>query len=101
VSKFYNCSECGDAVFWNDECDCFTLPKPPAQPALDVKFKTLNEVECEHIEKVLAHFYSIHHNNNREKAAHALGISRATFYKRISLYGLDKKYPSHRGRPKK
>ena len=44
---------------------------------------TLEEVQRRHILKVLAH-----HNDNRSRAARALGISRATLYEKLHKYGL-------------
>jgi DNA-binding NtrC family response regulator len=43
----------------------------------------LEEVEKRHIIKVLAH-----HNDNRSRAAKALGISRATLYEKLHKYGI-------------
>lgn len=44
---------------------------------------TLDEIEKRHILRVLAH-----HNDNRSRAARALGISRATLYEKLHKYGL-------------
>ncbi|HEY0672175.1 MAG TPA: sigma-54 dependent transcriptional regulator [Longimicrobiales bacterium] len=44
---------------------------------------SLEEVEKRHIIRVLAH-----HNDNRSRAARALGISRATLYEKLHKYGL-------------
>ena len=42
---------------------------------------TLGEVEKRHIQKIL-----IHHENNRQKTANALGISVRTLRNKLSLY---------------
>jgi DNA-binding NtrC family response regulator len=44
---------------------------------------TLEEIEKRHILRVLAH-----QNDNRSRAARALGISRATLYEKLHKYGL-------------
>jgi Nif-specific regulatory protein len=42
---------------------------------------TLDELERQHIERTLRH-----HNGNRTRAAHELGISRATLINKIKRY---------------
>jgi transcriptional regulator with PAS, ATPase and Fis domain len=42
---------------------------------------TLEELERQHIERTLRH-----HNGNRTRAAHELGISRATLINKIKRY---------------
>ena len=55
---------------------------PTEAGASDVSLP-LEEVEKRHIIRVLAH-----HNDNRSRAAKALGISRATLYEKLHKYGL-------------
>ena len=44
---------------------------------------TLEQLECQHITRALAH-----HGGNRSRAARGLGISRATLYEKLHKYGL-------------
>jgi two-component system response regulator AtoC len=46
--------------------------------------KSLSEVERQHIERTLRH-----HSGNRTRAAHELGISRATLINKIKAYSLN------------
>jgi DNA-binding NtrC family response regulator len=50
------------------------------------RFKTIAEVEKEHIEKVY-----IAAGKNKTLAARWLGIGRATMYRKMAEYGIDKK----------
>jgi DNA-binding NtrC family response regulator len=61
--------------------EIFTAAPTDSGPA-DVGLP-LEEVEKRHIMRVLAH-----HNDNRSRAAKALGISRATLYEKLHKYGL-------------
>lgn len=54
-----------------------------------VEFRTLEEMEKEHIEKALAFF-----ENNKSKAAQALGVTVKTLYNKLHYYGLFEKYAS-------
>ncbi|MGH7310844.1 MAG: helix-turn-helix domain-containing protein, partial [Candidatus Rokuibacteriota bacterium] len=57
--------------------------RPTLTPAIDTKsVPTLAEVEKDLILRALAV-----HNNDKEEAARALGISRRTIYRRLKEYG--------------
>lgn len=60
-----------------------------ANTVTTVRFKTLEEIEVEHIEKALSFF-----ENNKSKAAQALGITVKTLYNKLHYYGLFEKYAS-------
>ena len=51
--------------------------------------KTLEQLEIEHIENVLALL-----DNNKAKAAEALGVTTKTLYNKLHAYGLFEKYAS-------
>lgn len=51
--------------------------------------KTLEQLEIEHIEKVLALL-----DNNKAKAAEALGVTTKTLYNKLHAYDLFEKYES-------
>ncbi len=60
-----------------------------ANTVMMTRFKTLEEIELEHIEKALAAF-----ENNKSKAAQALGITVKTLYNKLHYHGLFEKYAS-------
>ena len=53
------------------------------QQPLDLSSLTVDELEKEHIQEVL-----LEHGGNRARAAHALGLSERTLYRKIRKYGL-------------
>jgi DNA-binding NtrC family response regulator len=54
-----------------------------------LNIKTLEQLEIEHIEKVLSLL-----DNNKAKAAEALGVTTKTLYNKLHAYGLFDKYAS-------
>lgn len=52
-------------------------------------FKTLEQMELEHIESALLLF-----ENNKSKASQALGITVKTLYNKLHYYGIFEKYAS-------
>lgn len=66
-----------------------TLPAAEPGKVITVRFKTLEEIEVEHIEKALSTF-----ENNKSKAAQALGVTVKTLYNKLHYYGLFEKYAS-------
>lgn len=52
-------------------------------PGACARIRSLREMEGEHIRHALLVF-----NGNKKQAAHALGISRDTLYRKIAEYGL-------------
>lgn len=52
-------------------------------------FKTLEQMELEHIEKALAFV-----ENNKSKAAQILGVTVKTLYNKLHYYGIFEKYAS-------
>ena len=60
-----------------------------ANTVTTARFKTLEEMEVEHIEKALSFF-----ENNKSKAAQALGVTVKTLYNKLHYYGLFEKYAS-------
>lgn len=56
-----------------------------------VEFKTLQELEVEHIETALQTF-----GNNKSAAAKALGVTTKTLYNKLHEYGLFEKYSGRR-----
>ena len=60
-----------------------------ANTVTTVRCNTVEEIEVEHIEKALSFF-----ENNKSKAAQALGITVKTLYNKLHYYGLFEKYAS-------
>lgn len=58
----------------------------PTKPSvgLDARVKTMNEMESEAIQKAIHEF-----NGNLTEAAKALGIGRATLYRKVKQYSID------------
>lgn len=52
-------------------------------------FQTLEQIELAHIEKALSVF-----ENNKSKAAQALGVTVKTLYNKLHYYGIFEKYAS-------
>lgn len=72
----------------------YSLPSPGTATKVlkevqTTSFRTLEEVEIEHIEKALSTF-----DNNKSKAAQALGVTTKTLYNKLHAYGLFEKYQS-------
>lgn len=61
----------------------FRQPTPP-QSEVDGKVKTINELESIAIENAISEF-----GGNLTEAAKALGIGRATLYRKVKQYGID------------
>lgn len=58
--------------------------QPQAAPVEDNTVKTINELESIAIEKAISEF-----GGNLTEAAKALGIGRATLYRKVKQYGID------------
>jgi transcriptional regulator with GAF, ATPase, and Fis domain len=54
------------------------------QPSMDAKVRTINELESIEIEKAIHEF-----GGNLTEAAKALGIGRATLYRKVKQYNID------------
>ncbi|GIL18728.1 MAG: hypothetical protein BroJett040_24790 [Oligoflexia bacterium] len=60
------------------------LPFPGTQPSQDIRVSTMNELEHKAIESAIAQY-----RGNLTEAAKALGIGRATLYRKVKQYQID------------
>lgn len=68
----------------NDGAKILQFPQPSSSSADDKKVRTINELESIAIENAIHEF-----GGNLTEAAKALGIGRATLYRKVKQYNID------------
>lgn len=98
VRELVNVMEYAVNMCDGEEIQCHHLPKhfsrhfdaletPVQVPASEEPITPLAELECEAIKKALHHYKN--DKSAMDKAAEALGISRATLYRKLKVYEID------------
>lgn len=68
----------------NEGAKILQFPQPSVSGSEDTKVRTINELESIAIENAIHEF-----NGNLTEAAKALGIGRATLYRKVKQYNID------------